>query len=286
MKRALTISILALVAISLVSADEVIEPDKIMLYKTVGDVELKLDIFEPSGHTESDKKPAIVFFFGGGWKKGSTKAFYRQAHYLSTRGMVAICSDYRTESRHGTKPFECVKDGKSAMRWVRKNAEKLGIDPNRIAAAGGSAGGHVAAATATLKGFNEEGEDTSISCVPNALVLFNPVYDNSPEGYGNDRIGDCWREFSPMHNITEAAPPTVVFFGTEDKLVPVETAKKYKQLMEDAGSRCDLHLYEGQPHAFFNRAKFYETLLEADKFLISLGYLDGEPTLKPDQYDK
>ena len=83
-----------------------------------------------------------------------------------------------------------------------------------------------------------------------------------------------------MHNIDADTPPTVVFLGTKDRLVPVATAERYKQLMEAAGGRCDLHLYEGQKHAFFNRAKFYETLLETDRFLTSLGYLHGEPTLK------
>ena len=83
-----------------------------------------------------------------------------------------------------------------------------------------------------------------------------------------------------MHNISENSPPTTVLLGTKDRLIPVATAKKFKRMMEDAGVRSDLHLYEGQPHGFFNKARFYETLLEADKFLTSLGYLKGEPTLK------
>jgi acetyl esterase/lipase len=166
------------------------------------------------------------------------------------------------------------------MRWVRKHAAKLGIDANKLAAGGGSAGGHVAAACGTVKGFNEEGEDTSVSCRPNALVLFNPVFDNGPEGYGYDRVKEYWQQFSPMHNIDKDTPPTVVFLGTKDKLIPVATAKKYKELMEKAGGRCDLQLYKDQPHGFFNKARYYETLLEADRFLTSLGYLKGEPTLK------
>jgi acetyl esterase len=150
-------------------------------------------------------------------------------------------------------------------------------------AGGGSAGGHVAAATATLDKFNEDGEDLSIDCRPQALVLFNPVYDNSAEGYGYDRVKDYWEDFSPMHNIDENTPPTIVFLGDQDKLIPTATAEKYKKLMEDKGGRCDLHIYEGEGHGFFNY-KNYEnyvaTVIEMDKFLVSLGYLTGESTVQ------
>ena len=86
-----------------------------------------------------------------------------------------------------------------------------------------------------------------------------------------------------MHNIDRDAPPTIVFLGAKDKLIPVETAQEYKRLMEQAGRRCDLHLYDGQPHGFFNfkKKKYYvKTVIEADRFLRSLGYLDGEPDLR------
>jgi len=260
-------------------------PDEKVTYKTVGDVSLQLHIFKPENHRATEKRPCIVFFFGGGWVGGTPLQFYPHCRYLSSRGMVAISAEYRVKNQHGTTPYECVKDGKSAIRWVRLHAEELGIDPRRLAAGGGSAGGHVAAATGSVKTFEEPGEDTAISSKPNALVLFNPVYDNGPEGYGHDRVKEHWRAFSPMHNIDEDTPPTIVFLGTKDKLIPVSTAEKYKDLMAKSRRRCDLHLYEGQPHGFFNyrdgKNTYYDqTVIEADKFLASLGYLQGEPTLK------
>jgi acetyl esterase/lipase len=255
-------------------------PDKIVEYKIVGDVKLTLHIFNPPNHKSTDKSAAIVFFFGGGWVKGGPGHFYRQSEYLASRGMVAICADYRTKDRHKTSPMECVKDGKSAIRWIRSHANELGIDSNRLAAGGGSAGGQVAAATGTTKGLNEDGEDTSVSCRPNALVLMNPVFDNGPGGFAHKRVKKYWKEFSPMHNIDKETPPTIVFLGTKDKLIPVATAEEYKKRMEKNGLRCDLHLYEGQPHGLFNKAKYSEILFEVDKFLISLGYLSGEPILQ------
>ncbi|WP_269522756.1 alpha/beta hydrolase [Coraliomargarita parva] len=260
------------------------DPNATPIYKQVGDVELKLHIFNPVGHDASQQRPAIVFFFGGGWIGGSPSQFFPHCDYLASRGMVAISAEYRVESRNGTSPQECVMDGKSAMRWVRAHAGEWGIDPNKILAGGGSAGGHVAAATATVEGFNEAAEDASVSCKPAALVLFNPVYNNGPEGYGYDRVEDYWEDFSPAHNLSAETPPTIVFLGTKDAHVPVTMAEAYKSIMESFGGRCDLHLYEDQPHGFFNhteeRMPYYKaTVLEMDKFLVSLGYLEGEPSL-------
>ena len=198
MKRMLFVSVLASCAVILCANALEIEgfpPDKKVVYKKADGVELQLHIFNPPGHKRTDKRPAIVFFFGGGWSSGSPSQFYPHCRYLADRGMVAISADYRVKKRNGTSPAECVKDGKSAVRWIRQHADELGIDSELLAAGGGSAGGHVAAAIGATTGFNEEGEDQGISCMPNALVLFNPVFDNGPNGYGHDRVKDYWQEF-------------------------------------------------------------------------------------------
>ncbi len=257
---------------------------KEIVYKTVGDMQLKLHVFQPKGRSPRERLPAIVFFFGGGWNGGSPAQFFPQSDYLASRGMVAISAEYRTKGNGGVTPFECVNDGKSAIRYVRAHAEQLGIDPDKLAAGGGSAGGHVAAATGTLAGLEPEGEDASISSRPNAMVLFNPVYDNGPGGYGHSRVADRYKEISPFHNIDQQTPPAIVFFGTEEKLVPRATSDAFKAKMEEIGIRSELFYYEGQPHGFFNFGRsdnvyFIKTMIEADKFLRSLGYLKGDPQL-------
>lgn len=223
----------------------------------------------------------MVFFFGGGWVGGTMGHFEHHARYFAQRGLVCIRADYRVKSRHGTTPFESLKDAKSAIRYIRENAEKLGVDPRQIIASGGSAGGHLAAAAALITACNEGTDDFSFSCVPNALVLFNPVIDNGPGGYGYERIGEAYKEFSPLHNIREGAPPTIMFLGTEDILIPVETARYYKTVMEKVGSRCELYLYEGEGHGFFNYGRsdnYKKTVKEADRFLVSLDYLEEKPS--------
>ncbi len=202
--------------------------------------------------------------------------------------MVAMSAEYRVKTRHGTSPRECVQDGKSAVRWIRQHANELGIDATKVAAGGGSAGGHVAAATGTVKGLNEKGEDLDMSCRPDALVLFNPVFDNGPEGWGHARVKAYWRDISPMHNIHQKTPPTIVFLGTKDTLIPTTTAENYKKRMTDRGRRCDLFFYKDQGHGFFNfkNTEYYtRTVIQADRFLASLGYLKGDPTLKDSDPD-
>jgi acetyl esterase/lipase len=270
----LTLASLCLANPVLVSAQKP-TPDEKVVYKTVDDVDLSLHVFQPKDQSTDSKRPAIVFFFGGGWVGGSPSQFYGQSRRLADLGMVAFCAEYRVKKRHGTTPKACVADGKSAIRWVRSHAAKYGIDPDRIAAAGGSAGGHVAAATATVDAFDDPADDRSVSCRPDALILFNPVYDNGPEGYGYDRVKEYWREISPLHRLSKSTPPAIVFLGTEDKLIPVSTAKAFQAKMREDGVRSELHLYDGQPHGFFNRGEAYkDTLKKTEAFLESLGYID------------
>ncbi len=254
-----------------------------ILYKQIDTTKLNMEVYYPESLDKAKEYPSIVFFFGGGWNGGSLEQFEPHAKYFSQRGMICFIADYRVKNRQQTTPFESVKDAKSAIRFIRENAEKFYVDTSRIVAAGGSAGGHLAAATTLIKDYNESTDDLSQSCVPNALVLFNPVIDNGPGGYGYSRIGDAYKYFSPLHNIMEGAPPTILFLGTKDHLIPVETARYYQIVMEKVNSRCELRLYEGQGHGFFNykNFEFYKkTVEEADKFLQSLGYLEKEPIIK------
>lgn len=253
---------------------------EITLYKQIDTTKLFLEVYYPV-QKEADKTyPALVFFFGGGWIGGDRTHFANHAQYFSKRGIVCFLVDYRTNNINKTTPFESLKDAKSAIRFIRKNALRFNIDSSKIIASGGSAGGHLAAATALIDDYNEDTDDLSLNCIPNALVLFNPVIDNGPGGYGYERIGDDFKEFSPLHNIKKGAPPTLIFLGTNDALVPVVTVEYYKKVMDKVESRCDLKLYEGEGHGFFNyqNFEFYKkTVMEADKFLTSLGYLKDEP---------
>jgi acetyl esterase len=251
------------------------------VYKKVDDKELKLYVYQPGGKNPGTPLPAIVFFHGGGWKGGQPTQFLSHCEHLAKRGMIAIEADYRHISGNGKEPpIVCVRDAKSAMRWVRSHAAELGVDPNRIASGGGSAGGHLAAFVGMVEGNDDPQDDKSVSAKSNAMCLFNPVFDNGPGGYGAERMGDRYQEFSPAHNITKDDPPAIVFLGSTDNLIPVKTLETFKANMEKAGVRCETRIYEGQPHGFFNYGKsgnkyYNETVKEMDAFLVGLGWLKG-----------
>lgn len=252
---------------------------RVETYRKTGSTELKLWIFGESD--PKAPKPAIVFFFGGGWNSGSPAQFEKQARHFAKRGMIAITADYRVKSRHGVQVVECVKDAKAAIAWVRENALRLGIDPNKIAASGGSAGGHLAACTGMVKDFGSDER-------PNAMILFNPACTLAPiagweprgagAGLKVERIGAEPQAVSPAHHIGQHTSPTLILHGKADTTVPYASVVAFESEMKKAERPCKLVGYEDAGHGFFNRGEdFTRTLDEADRFLVDLGWLEKRP---------
>lgn len=267
-------------------------PEKVVYKKTVDSkdkpVELQLHIFKPKGWSADDKRPAIVFFFGGGWISGTPQQFYPHSRDLANKGMVAIAAEYRIRSKHGTTPLECVEDGKSAVRYIRANAKQLGVDPDRVVASGGSAGGHVAACTAVVTNYDNPNEDLSVSSEPNLMVLFNPVISTSRKnGYGSKKVpGDDPLIISPLHKAHEKQPPCIVFHGDADTVVKIDTVREFDKRCEALGVVCILVEYKGAQHSFFNHPDFkkpkkgspnyYELIMSKTvSFLSGYGYLQA-----------
>lgn len=264
-------------AVSLALAEDPAEPAvREVVYKTTPQGELKMFLHVPPGGQPGDKRPAIVFFFGGGWTSGKVTQFESQARYLAERGMVAARADYRVRSRHMTTPLDCVEDAKSAVRYLRSNAAKLGIDPERIVSAGGSAGGHIAACTALSVGYDATTEDQNVSSRPNALLLYNPVLDVStlPKDL-QARFSDQQATIdavSPIKHLTKNTPPALLLFGSDDPLIAQGEA--FVQKSREVGNRVEMFTAEGEKHGFFNRPPWTEkTTARAAEFLASLGYI-------------
>lgn len=284
--------LIGLCPIATADDDTPAEPEAIV-YKQTADakgnpVELKLYVYKPEGWRADDKRPAIVCFFGGGWVGGTPKQFFPHCRDLAARGMVAISAEYRVKNTHGTKPQACVEDGKSAVRYLRAHADQLGIDADRIVSAGGSAGGHVAACTGVIKGYEAQGEDKTISSKPNLMILFNPVIDTSPEtGYGAGRIGDDPLTLSPLHQAHKAQPPALIFHGDADKTVRIESVRRFDKRCKEVGAECKVAEYDGAGHGFFNHSDFRKrkagtpnyyalTMKEAVAFLAGHGYVEAD----------
>jgi acetyl esterase/lipase len=254
------------------------KPTYLITYKTTPlKAELKLHVFNPVGWQATDKRPCFLTIHGGGWDGGTPNVFYALADYYAQRGMVGISLQYSlTRSKGGITVFDCVKDGRSAVRYLRAHAAELGIDPEKIIVSGGSAGGHVAAGTAMFDGVDSDTDDKTISCRPNALVLYYPVIDTSTEGYGNAKIGEKWRDLSPLHQVKPNLPPTIVFHGTGDTVCPFKGVELFQDAMTKAGNKSELVVYPKGRHGYF----LYDLKLYEEAMAKTLVFLDAQGLAK------
>jgi acetyl esterase/lipase len=247
-----------------------------LIYKETPQGALVVTPYLPDDWAATDTRAGIVFFCGGGWVHGQTAQFARQASALADQGMVAYCADYRVMSRHAVLAPTCVEDGKSAIRWLRQQADQLGLDGRRLVAAGGSAGGHVAACAGLIPGFDDPAEDLTVSSTPTALALFNPVLDVTFDVRLSDRFGGATiaERLSPLRHIRADLPPTWITHGDEDTSVPFRQARQYTAQMLAAGNQVTFLEAPGMQHGFFNSSPWLEMTLDSlSIFLAGLGYL-------------
>lgn len=253
-----------------------LEPTRSIVYKTVGERELRLHIFNPAEHKKTDRRAAIVVIHGGGWTGGTPRWFYPISDHFAKLGVVGISIEYRLLKKGGQiTVFDCVKDGRSAIRYVREHAAELGIDPHRVIAAGGSAGGHVAAGTALFEDMNEAGDNLKISAVPNALVLLYPVIDTGEKGYGQKKIGERWKELSPVDNVRPGLPPTLIFHGDADTVTPYPGAALFQQRMLAAGNDSILITHPGGVHGYliFDLQLYRQAMRQVTSFIRARGLI-------------
>ena len=263
----------------------VIEGAEEYIYKKTSGIDLKLWIYYPTN--KEIKTPTILFFFGGGFRNGSPEQFTPQARYFASRGIAGIVVDYRVNSRNNVKPIECLSDAKAAIQWVRKNAKDLNIDPNKIIASGGSAGGYLAAASYFVD-KKVVGNSDKTNEKPNALILFNPGGMDMPkvnEDAFMMRFGALRKDVNLIDLIGMNAPPTLILHGDVDKTVDIATVRNFTKKMNTSGHKCELKEYKNMPHGFFNFGRsnngpFYHTLSVADNFLIENGFHDPFPEIK------
>jgi len=249
-------------------------------YKEIGNIALNAHIFFPPDSIRIEKLPAILIFHSGGWDFGKAEWAFGYCNDFTKLGMVAISVQYRLCSRHQVTPVASIADAKSAIRWVRQNADELNINSNKIVTFGWSAGGHIAACAGIINKFDESNEVLSISSVPNAMIfLYTPLnlsHENDKDGWfeyllkGKVKAEEC----SPAHHIRKGLPPSIIFHGTKDSTVPFGSVEKFAEKMKKKGNRCDLHAFEGREHLFTGDQNDKEKVLKlAKKFLLSLGYL-------------
>lgn len=210
---------------------------------------LRLLLHAPATRPEAVPSAAIVLFHGGGWTAGEARWIEPTARLMQDAGLLAVSVEYRlADPKTGVTPYDSVADARAALRWVRRNAKRLGIDPGRIAAGGISAGGHIAAATAV---FDEPFGDV-VSARPDALVLWSPALAVAGDGWFGKLSGGAARAaaLSPDLYVRVGLPPAVVLQGEQDSVTPVEGARRFCNRMQAVGNRCELTVYPGVGHLF------------------------------------
>jgi acetyl esterase/lipase len=276
-----------------------------VVIKTINNEEVKIFYVKPSEFKPGEKRTAVVWIHGGGWTGGSTESFFPHARYFANRGAVGFCIQYRLVKANGNTVADCLADCKSAIRYIREHAKELGIDPDKIIVMGDSAGGHLASCLGTIDGFDNPTDNLKISAKPNAMVLYNPLSDFTQSQFVRIIIGgaaldkkptpesliatkeqtELARKLSPIYNVRKNQLPTLVLHGTDDTVILPEQSVQFTEAMKRAGNKCELILLPKTTHAFVcanykaPEEVVVSAIREADKFLISLGFLKGEPTL-------
>jgi acetyl esterase/lipase len=216
---------------------------------------------------------------------GEAEWAFPRAQHFAERGMIAIAAQYRLSDQDSVTPLEAMADARAAIRWVRAHADSLDIDPDRIAAYGWSAGGHLAACTAI---FEVDSGVASVSSVPNALVLVSPAVSLVSDKWFQRLLGERAdaREVSPDENVRKGMPPALILQGSIDTVTPLVGAKRFCDRMHEAGNRCELQVYEDFGHLFTPKGipddgipkpdpeTSKAATAKADEFLIDLGFME------------
>lgn len=265
-----------------------------VVYKTVGERELKYWVYKPADRS-NNAVPGIFFVHGGGWTGGSHKQFDPHARHLAANGLVVVSAEYRLIKRDKCKAVDCVADTWDGYRHFLSHADEYGVDTNRVAVGGGSAGGHLSAClgTGTYPPSAEKTDDPR----PVAMFLFNPAVCLAPypipgsdevytpigfeKGAIQPKTGCEPIEISPLHHVDANTPPVVAFHGEADTTVGIRSVALFCEAVEAHGKVATLHRYPGRAHAFFNRGKkgpageddYADTLVKLDAALVAMGWL-------------
>ncbi|MFW6277215.1 MAG: alpha/beta hydrolase [Prolixibacteraceae bacterium] len=285
-KSVLTVLFILWVTSGFSQTDSVIHEKKV--YKVIDGRELEVDVFYNENTKQSGMNPAIAFFHGGGWAFGAPSEFFGACERYAKKGFITFSFEYRLSVNEDGSyphpditPVECTKDARTAIRWIRENAEQLGVAPDKIVASGQSAGGQLALSTAIIEDVNELTDNLAVSATPNALMIYSGT-PNTMEAWADMLLGDkreqIW-SISPYHNLKPGLPPGIHFHGADDRTVPYWVVARFTGKTRELDNYYDLIRIEGKEHYLGQGIEKYanyfteEILEQSDDFLVKYGFL-------------
>jgi acetyl esterase/lipase len=271
--------VVVLVALQVRGGDDKVRIERDLTYGKGGTVDLKLDLALPA--EGKGPFPAVLCLHGGGWRGGSRQQLDGLIKLLAQKGFVAATASYRLTDK---APFPAqIQDCKAAVRWLRANAEKYRIRPDKIGAVGFSAGAHLASLLGTAdKSADLEGDGGNpeqSSRVQAVVSFFGPsdftvkTWDKKVEDYflvpffggSFEEKKDLYRKASPLVYVTRDDPPFLFFHGTKDPLVGIENSEKMVKKLDEVGVSARLVTMTGDGHGWGGE-KLAKSLDETARF--------------------
>lgn len=251
------------------------------VYQSEGGIELKAYCFYPEGsgpgENNAEPKPAILFFHGGLWDVSMVTQFSPHAMHFASRGMVAIVVEYRVAALHNAAPEDAFEDAQMAMQWLRHNHLELGVDPDRIVAAGAAAGAYMALGLAMRKKLPViDGHHPR----PQAVIGVSSVVSTHRRCLDLKRFAHAKQttRTNPYLMVRRKLPPCLLVHGKSDTIAPHYLIADFARMMRRKRNNCELIEFEACNHSFFNfnvsPEHFEMTLNSMDAFVAKLGYIE------------
>ena len=251
-------------------------------YASVDGSDLRLDIYKPATH--NDRRPAVVLIHGGGWTSFDKSTMHGMGQFLARAGFVGFSVDYRLFQGGENRWPAQLDDVQRAVRWVRANAAKYGVDNGRVGAFGHSAGGQLAA----LLGMEDtrDNSDTALAKYSSRVQAvvdasgptdFTIDHDQQTDAFftrffGGDysRHADLWRDASPIYHVAKGDAPFLIVHGTQDAMVAMSQSEELLRKLQAAGVPASLvkvndgHTFttpEGRRQLAISAAEFFRQYL-------------------------
>lgn len=238
-------------------------------------------LFMPHDRLTDRPAPMVVFFHGGFWDTPMPTQFVPHCQHFASRGAVAVAAETRLWSKHRTGPLDAIEDARELIRCLRRNAETLGADPDRVIVGGAGGGALLALLTAMPKSKRMPPAEDGVDCRPQACVLFSSLLNTTRKSDLVSRFPDARtaKQYSPLHLLRRKLPPTILFHGKSDRITPFADALTFRRGMKWRGNTCELVDFVREDHMFFNfnvNHRYFELTVEAaDAFLVRQNLLDA-----------